>query len=98
MSLNFRCASCGQMSSLDKAAEGRGDVRRMSADPNRSYDVTFYCDLCGAANSVTIRPEMIPALISRLSSNDPEIQKAIDDAKRGDYGRAINEAIRRFRF
>jgi hypothetical protein len=97
MAFRFKCAECAQMSSLDKPAGERDDVRRMTRDPKQSHDVTFYCEHCGTANTVSITPEMIPAILSRLSCDDPEIQSAIDDAKRGDYGRAINEAFRRFK-
>lgn len=98
MPLNFRCAECGEMSGFDKHAESRGDVRRMTADPHESHDITFYCIRCGAANTVTITPEMIPSIVARLSSDDPKIQEAINDAKRGNYNRAIGEALKRFKF
>jgi len=98
MALRFRCAECGQMSSLGKPAGSRDDVQRMRNDPQESKEITFYCEMCGAANAVTITPDMIPAILSRLSSDDTQIQKAIDDAKRGNYDRAIGEALRRFKF
>ena len=83
---------------MNLTAEERTTVRRMSADPNESREITFYCERCGAANVITITQEMIAAFISRLSSDDPKIQKAINDAKRGDYRSAIDEAAKRFRF
>jgi hypothetical protein len=96
--LNFRCFKCHETSAMNLTAEGRTTVRRMTADPNESREITFYCDRCGAANVITMTQEMITAFISRLSSDDPQIQRAIDDAKRGDYGSAINEARKRFSF
>jgi hypothetical protein len=98
MALRFRCAECGQMSSLGKPAGSRDDVHRLRKDAQDSQEITFYCDTCGAANAVTITPDMIPAILSRLSSDDAQIQKAIDDAKEGNYDRAIGEALRRFKF
>lgn len=83
---------------MNLTAEGRTEVRRICTDPNASREVTFYCDLCGAANVIALTPEMIEAFIGRLSSDDPQIKKAINDAKRGDYKSAIDEARKRFGF
>lgn len=96
--LNFRCFKCGETSAMNLTAEGRTTVRRLASDPNESREITFYCDRCGAANAITMSQEMITAFISRLSSDDPQTQKAIDDAKRGDYRSAIDEARKRFGF
>ncbi len=96
--LSFQCFRCNQTSGLHLTAESRDKVSRMFPDPNESREVTFYCDRCGAANAVTLTEEMISKLLERLSSDDPQIQKAIDDAKRGDYGSAIERARRRFDF
>jgi hypothetical protein len=98
MDLNFRCFKCNEISVMNLTAEGRTTVRRLAADPNASRDVTFYCDRCGAANVIAMTPEMVTAFIARLSSDDPQIQKAIDDAKRGDYRSAIDQARKRFGF
>jgi hypothetical protein len=83
---------------MNLTAEGRTTVRRIAADPNESREVSFYCDHCGAANVITLTREMIEAFIGRLSSDDPQIQQAINDAKRGDYRSAIDEARKRFGF
>jgi hypothetical protein len=96
--LNFRCFKCSQVSAMKLTAEGRDDVQRMNADPNASREVTFYCERCGAANAIALTAEMLAAFLTRLSSDDPQIQRAIDDAKRGNYQSAINEALRRFKF
>jgi hypothetical protein len=96
--LNFRCFKCSQVSAMNLTAEGRDDVRRMTGDPSIPREVTFYCERCGAANAIGLTAEMLAAFVARLSSDDPQIQKAIDDAKRGDYQSAINEALRRFKF
>ena len=98
MALRFRCVECRSMSGFGQPAEGRGEVLRLQADPNETHEVCFYCDQCGAANTVSITPDMLPSIIARLSSDDPQIQKAIDDAKRGNYGSAIEQARRRFKF
>jgi hypothetical protein len=96
--LKFRCFKCNEISAMNLTAEGRTTVRRLRADPNESREVTFYCDHCGAANVIALTQEMIEAFIGRLSSDDPQIQKAINDAKRGDYRSAIDEARKRFGF
>lgn len=96
--LSFQCFSCNQISGLHLTAESRDKVERLNPDRDASREVTFYCDRCGAANAITLTAEMISELVGRLSSDDPRIQKAIDDAKRGDYSRAIDEARRRFGF
>jgi hypothetical protein len=96
--LNFRCFSCNQVSGLRLTAEGRDRVYRLRADPNLSKDITFYCDRCGVANTITLTVEMIATLIDGVTSDDPEIQKAIDEAKRGNLGAAIDQARRRFGF
>ena len=96
--LSFQCFKCNQASGLHLTAESRDKVYRIHADPSASREVTFYCDRCGAANAITLTAEMISTLLERLSSDDPQIQKAIDDAKRGDYRAAIDQARRRFGF
>lgn len=97
-SLTFRCFKCGQMSDMRLRAQQRDEVSRLVADSNPSYEMTLYCSQCGKANEITLTAEMLTALVTRLDSNDPQIQKAIDDAKRGNYNTAINEALRRFKF
>jgi hypothetical protein len=79
-------------------AEGRDTVYRFRDDPSTPRDVTFYCEKCGAANAIALTVEMLSELLRTLTSDDPDIQKAIDDARRGDYGSAIDEARRRFGF
>lgn len=96
--LSFQCFSCNRVSGLHLTAEGRDKVYRIHSDPRASREVTFYCDQCGAANEITLTTEIISELLERLSSDDPQIQKAIDDAKRGDYRDAIEQARRRFGF
>ena len=96
--LNFRCFRCNQTSGLHLTAESRDRVYRIKADPNFSKDVTFYCDQCGAANTIALTAEMIAALLDGVTSDDPEIQKAIDEAKRGNFSAAIDQARRRFGF
>ncbi len=83
---------------MNLTAEGRDTVYRIKDDPTLPRDVTFYCEKCGAANAIALSVEMVAAFLDRLSSDDPKIQKAIDDAKRGDYRSAIDEARKRFGF
>jgi hypothetical protein len=96
--LSFKCFKCNEVSRMNLSAEGRDDVRRLRGDPTLPQEITFYCEHCGAANAIVLSVEMFTTLLGRLSSDDPKIQKAIDDAKRGDYGSAIGEARRRFGF
>lgn len=96
--LSFQCFKCNQVSGLHLTAESRDKVHRINADPSVSKEVTFYCDRCGAANAITLTAEMISRMLERLFSDDPQIQKAIDDAKRGDFSSAIDQARRRFGF
>lgn len=96
--LNFKCFKCGSISAMNLTAEGRDTVYRLHGDPTASKEVTFYCSNCGAPNALAVSMEMVTELLGRLSSDDPKIQKAIDDAKRGDYRSAIDEARRRFGF
>ena len=96
--LKFRCFKCSAVSAMKLTAEGRDRAQRLMGDPSLPKELTFYCERCGAANALAITTEMLHALLQRISSDDPKIQKAIDDAKRGDYGSAIDEARRRFRF
>ncbi|MCC6930959.1 MAG: hypothetical protein IT359_18355 [Gemmatimonadaceae bacterium] len=94
--LSFRCFKCNTFSGLHLTAEGRVRVERMLPDPNASREVTFYCDRCGAANAIALTTEMISQLLERVTSDDPAITKAIEDARRGDYGAAIDQARKRF--
>ena len=96
--LSFRCFKCNAVSAMKLTAEGRDTVYRIRNDPNLPRDVTFYCEKCGSANAIALSAEMVAAFLDRLSSDDPKIQKAIDDAKRGDYRAAIDEARKRFGF
>ena len=96
--LKFQCFKCSAVSAMNLTAEGRDRAQRLIGDPNLAKELTFYCERCGAANTLAITTEMLHALLQRISSDDPKIQKAIDDAKRGDYQSAIDEARRRFGF
>ena len=96
--LSFRCFSCDRVSSLKLTPEGRDTVSRIMPDPRETLQLSFYCEHCGAANSIDITGETAMQLLHRLSSDDAEIQKAISDAKRGDYGSAIDQARKRFGF
>ena len=98
LDLQFRCFQCGQMSPMNLDAADRGEVHRWNRDPSTSREVTFYCTACGAANAVPLTAEMMTGLLHRVSSNDPQIQRGIDAARRGDYDSAIDAARRRFGF
>lgn len=96
--LKFQCFKCNSVSAMNLTAESRDTVYRLHGDPTLPRDVTFYCDKCGAANVIALTMEMVAALLDRLSSDDPQIQRAINAAKGGDFGPAIDEARRRFGF
>ncbi len=66
MALRFRCAECGGMSGFGKPAGERDDLLRLRADPTETHEVTFFCDSRGAANAVSITPEMLPTILSRF--------------------------------
>lgn len=94
MDLSFRCFTCNSVSALTLSAEDRNRADRMLPDPSEAREMTFYCERCGAANAMSLSPEQIAALLHRLTSNDGQIQRAIDDAKRGDFGAAFDVAKR----
>jgi hypothetical protein len=82
MDLNFQCFKCNGISAMNLPAEERTTMQRILPDPNESREMTFYCDKCGAANTIPITPEMLIQFISRLSSNDKGFPRAIDEAKK----------------
>ena len=96
--LKFQCFRCNVVSGMKLTAEGRDTVYRLRDDPSASREVTFYCEKCGAANAIALTLEMLSELLRTLTSDDPGIQKAIDNVRRGDYGSAIDKARRRFGF
>src|SRR5215469_3526090 len=75
--LKFQCFKCNTVSAMRLTAEGRDTVYRMRDDPSVPQDVTFYCEHCGAANIIAITAEALSEVLHKLSSDDPEIQRAI---------------------
>src|SRR5260370_9528386 len=96
--LKFNCFNCHKDSPFEITANNRGEVRRILSDPNDKTEVTFLCANCGYANTIELTLEMATEVLSRLSSNNPEVQDAVNRAKAGDYSKAFDIAKKRFGF
>jgi Flp pilus assembly protein TadD len=60
--------------------------------------VRFICVNCGMANEIDIDLKTATTLLERLSSDDPAVRDAIDRAKGGDYGAALDIARKKLGF
>src|SRR3712207_5022832 len=96
--LKFNCFNCHQDSRFEINVENRDEVRRIVSDGRGIGEVSFICIHCGFANVIEISLEMAAKLLSRLSSEDPQVQDAINRAKSGDYSKAIDIAKKKFGF
>jgi len=94
--LKFRCFKCQKDSPFEISPANRGEVQRLVSDGKSMGQVTFICVHCGFANTIDITLDTATKLLERISSDDPEVQDAIERAKKGDYSKAIEAAKNRF--
>jgi hypothetical protein len=94
----FRCFSCERESPFEITVANRDEVRRLVSDDRDLGQVNFICVHCGYANLIEISIETATRLLARISSNDPEVQQAIDRAKEGDFSSAVDLAARKIGF
>jgi uncharacterized Zn finger protein len=98
MNLLFKCFSCHQNSPFDITSANRDEVKRVMGDSQSLGKVNFICASCGTVNLIEIDFETASQVLARLSSEDPQIQNAINKAKEGDYSDAIKAAKDKFGF
>ncbi|MFI5351687.1 MAG: hypothetical protein ACHQZS_01905 [Candidatus Binatales bacterium] len=96
--LKFRCYNCNKYSEFTITVDNRDEVRRFTGSGEALGNVRFLCTRCGTANEIEITLETATALLARLASDDPRVQKAIDSAKAGDYSAALDIARRKLGF
>ena len=94
--ITFKCYNCNKMSRLRIEADKRVETRRILGEGKRK--ITFLCEHCGAANEIEISLENSKKLLDGLSSTDPDVQRAINNAKKGDISGALDIARKRFGF
>ena len=96
--LKFRCYNCSQYSTFEITSENRGEVMRLTSSGEDIEKVRFICVNCGMANEIDIELKTAMTLLERLASDDPAVQDAIDRAKGGDYGAALDIAMKKLGF
>jgi len=96
--LLFRCFKCNNQSPFEITVANRDEVMRLHSDGKEFGQVNFICVHCGYANLIEITLETATKLLERLSSRDPEVQKALDSAKSGDFSKAIDIAAKKLGF
>jgi len=94
--MTFECYKCKKTSRLNVSADTGSDIRRLHGDGKIKEKITFMCEHCGVANSIEINLENASSFLESMSSTDPDIQKAIDAAKKGDISSAIDMARKKF--
>ena len=90
--LKFKCYRCHQDSPFTITVENRDEVARFASEGTSLGKVNFICTRCGYANLIEISIEAASEILSRLSSEDPEIRDAVDRARKGDYSKASDIA------
>lgn len=95
--LKFQCFDCSEYSEFKITSQNRGEVLRLHSGGKLSK-VLFICTNCGTANEIEISLQQATILLERLESDNPAVQNAIDQAKRGDYSEALKIARNRFGF
>jgi hypothetical protein len=96
--LSFNCYNCHHDSAFEITVKNRDEVERLTGDGRMCGEVSFICVHCGFANVIEITLETAATLLGRLSSADPEVQRAIERAKAGDYSSALDIAKDRLGF
>lgn len=94
----FRCFSCEKESPFEITVANRDEVRRFVDDGQGLGQVNFICLHCGYANLIEISLEAATKLLARISSDDPEVQQAVERAKAGDFTSAIDLAAKKLGF
>ena len=90
--LKFSCFSCHHDSPFNITAANRGEVQRMLPSGESIGEVTFICINCQTANIIEITLDQAKMILQRLSSNDSDVQEAIEKAKIGDYSKVLDAA------
>lgn len=66
----FKCHSCSETSNAENVALKREEMDRITADLSKPQVVTVYCQHCGAANDVEVKPENLSKFdFSKLSGD-----------------------------